>query len=184
VVDLEADKWLYGSPFHAQADDAHADRPLAEVRAETRHKAADKLKEAGITQPADILAFLADGTAGSDGHLIGWSTPRCCQPGETEDAAFRLTLDTFPAEAPQDCESYIGGKALGYALTLHDGQDNAELHRDGATLPKSRGCPVAYRIYAVVSPFERDEPRVAIISSYPFGFEGPDRRFLAVPIDR
>ena len=77
----------------------------------------------------------------------------------------------------------IGKKALGYALSLHDGQNVTEAHRDEATLPKSRGCPVAYRIYAVVSPFERADPRVAIISSYPFGFEGPDRRFLAVPLE-
>jgi predicted secreted protein len=51
-------------------------------------------------------------------------------------------------------------------------------------LPKSRGCPTDYRLYAVVAPFQQAEPRIALISSYPFGFEGPDRRFLAVPLDR
>ena len=60
---------------------------------------------------------------------------------------------------------------------------SGELHKDGDTLPKSRRCPQDYRLYAVVAPFEQFRPRVAIISSYPFGFEGVDRRFLAVPID-
>ena len=65
-----------------------------------------------------------------------------------------------------------------------------ELHADGDTLPKSRRCTLDYTIYAVVQPFENywadgfDSRRVAIIASYPFGFEGVDRRFLAVPIDR
>ena len=61
---------------------------------------------------------------------------------------------------------------------------------DGDVLPSSRGCTLDYRIYAVVGPFSEyygvdfTARRVAIIASYPFGFEGVNRRFLAVPIDR
>jgi predicted secreted protein len=51
-------------------------------------------------------------------------------------------------------------------------------------LPKSRGCPVDYRLYAVVAPFQQLAPRIAFVSLYRYGFEGPDRRFLAVPLDR
>jgi predicted secreted protein len=68
-------------------------------------------------------------------------------------------------------------------LTAPDGTTE-DIHHDGATLPKSRGCPMDYRLYAVVTPFEQATPRIALISIYPFGFEGPDRRFLAVPLDR
>ena len=42
-----------------------------------------------------------------------------------------------------------------------------------------------YRIYAVVMPADfggLQNAGVAIISTYPFGFEGPDRRFIAVPL--
>jgi hypothetical protein len=61
---------------------------------------------------------------------------------------------------------------------------------DGDVLPSSRGCTLDYRIYAVVEPYGEyyginfNARRVAIIASYPFGFEGVDRRFLAVPIDK
>lgn len=56
------------------------------------------------------------------------------------------------------------------------------IHRD-EVLPKSRGCVLDYRLYAVVIP-GLDAPQgtgVAVVSTYPGGFEGPDRRFLAVP---
>ncbi len=79
---------------------------------------------------------------------------------------------------------------VGYNLYYQDRLGVKELHMDSDVLPKSRGCTLDYRIYAVVEPFPDyyaegfASRRVAIIASYPFGFEGVDRRFLAVPIDR
>jgi predicted secreted protein len=185
VVDLVADKWMYGSPFHAQANDTNWDRPLADVRAEAMGKAKDKLDEVKISRPVEILALLGDGVPDADGKQMVWRHTQCCMPGQTEDTDFTLTLETFPAKGADNCQdSYAEGMGVvGYGLTVRYGEESTELHRDGATLPKSRGCTLDYRLYAVVSPFEDGFHRVAIISSYPFGFEGPDRRFLAVPID-
>lgn len=185
VVDLVADKWMYGSPFHAQADDANWDRPLADVRAEAMGKAKDKLDEVKIDTPAEVLALLGDGVPGADGKQMTWRHPMCCGPGQTEDGDFMLTLETFPAKSGDGCEtSYAEGMdVVGYALKISHAGESTELHRDGGTLPRSRRCTLDYRLYAVVSPFEGGLNRVAIISSYPFGFEGPDRRFIAVPID-
>jgi predicted secreted protein len=181
VVDLPADKWTYGSPFRAQAAEEAPDTPLAAVRAEAMGKAGDKLGPLGIAVPAEILVLVGDGVGGG-AKSLSWSTPRCCGPGETEDAVLTLSLDTFPAGSPQDCAGLIGHKALGYALQFTEAGQTSELHRDGATLPRSRGCPLDYRLHAVLAPFGQGRPLVAILSVYPFGFEGPDRRFLAVPI--
>lgn len=182
VVDLPADKWIYGSPFHAQAPETEPDRPLADIRAEAMGKAAEKLDPLGVVVPAEILALIGDGVA-DEGKVLSWSTPACCGPGQTQDDGLSLGLDTFPADSPMACEGLIGDKALGYVLSFSRDGESAELHRDGAVLPRSRGCPLDYRLYAVLAPFEQAQPRVAIVSVYPFGFEGPDRRFLAVPID-
>jgi predicted secreted protein len=184
VVDLVADKWMYGSPFHARADESW-DRPLADVRAEAMGKAKDKLKEVGIGRPAEILVLLGDGVPDADGKTMVWRHPLCCGPGQTEDTDFKLTLEIFPAKSGDGCEtSYAEGMSVvGYALTVNYADQSVELHRDGEVLPKSRGCALDYRLYAVLRPFEESFHRVAIVSSYPFGFEGPDRRFLAVPID-
>ncbi|MDO8358974.1 MAG: DUF2259 domain-containing protein [Devosia sp.] len=181
VVDLPADKWLYGSPFNAQAEDE--DTTLAEMRAAALKKAGDKLEETGITVPAEILALRGDGVSEGDGKTLGFSRPACCGPIPQGPEDYTLTLETFPADSPEDCVGLTGEKGLGYALRFDDGETVRELHRD-AKLPKSRGCPLDYRLYAVVQPFEQTGSYVAIVSSYPFGFEGPDRRFLAVPIDQ
>ena len=91
-----------------------------------------------------------------------------------------LELDVFDLPSSEDC-AIIDNATKGFALTL----DGIELTRDANTIPKSRGCVMDYRLYAVVQPADFDglqTPGVAIISVFPYGFEGPDRRFIAVPL--
>jgi len=184
IVDLPADKWVYASPYRAQADETNTDRPLADVRAEARAAAEEKLEPLAIGEPADILVLLGDGVANADGKQLTFSIPSWGPPGATQEGSeSTLSLTTFPADSPEPCEDYIGQKAVGYALALDENGQTRELHRD-KVLPKSRGCTLDYRLYAVVERFSGGRGRVAILSSYPFGFEGPDRRFLAVPLDR
>jgi predicted secreted protein len=184
VIDLVADKWTYGSPFLVRATEDNPDRPLDEVRAEARQKAKDKLDEVKIGEPVEMLALIGDGVPSDDGRTLLFSVPSCCGPGQTQDDRLTLTLSSFPAGSTADCESILGHKAMGYALTLGDGSKTIELHRDGASIPRTRGCVMDYRLYGVIAPLSGQGPRLAIISVYPFGFEGPDRRFLVTPIDR
>ena len=186
VVDLAADKWVYGSPFSVDAvEDADPEaKPLAQVRAEALAKAQEKLKPLKIGTPAQILALNGDGERGDVKQMRFW-TPNCCQPDSTEDTAFTLKLTTLPAKGADDCQdSYAEGQSVvGFTLTFDDGSGEALLHRDGDTLPKSRGCTLDYGLYAVAAQMDSGGSRVAIVESWPFGFEGPDRRFIAVPID-
>lgn len=184
IVDLPADKWVYASPYRAQADEIDTDRPLADVRAEARAMAEEKLGPLAIGAPADVLVLLGDGVADADGKEVTFAIPSWGPPGATQEGSeSTLTLTTYPADSPEPCADYIGQKAVGYALSLEENGQTRELHRD-KVLPKSRGCPLDYRLYGVVERFDGGGGRVALISSYPFGFEGPDRRFLAVPLDR
>lgn len=182
VIDLPADKWTYGSPFTVEEGGDAADTPpLAQTRAKALAKAQEKLKPLKIGTPAEILVLLGDGVPDADGKSTVFANTMCCNPGATENGRFTLTLKTFPAELNEDYCTDMD--SVGYSLAFNDGATTTMLHQDGATLPKSRGCTLDYRLYAVVAPFEGEGSRVAIISSYPFGFEGPDRRFLVVPID-
>ena len=99
-----------------------------------------------------------------------------------------LILSLRSAQSDEDyCQDM---NPVGFILAYQDQNGVRELHADGDVLPKSRGCTLDYRIYAVVEPFSEyygdgfTSRRVAIIATYPFGFEGVDRRFLAVPIDK
>jgi predicted secreted protein len=184
VVDLSNDSWVSGTPFltdqAGDTDDVAPDLPA--IRAKTAGLAAPILASLKIDVPATILALLGDGVAAADGKAMSAAFPSCCGPGDTDATqALTLNLSTFAAKSPVDCPV---DEAFGYALTANfaDGS-SSELHRDGDTLPKSRSCPQDYRLYAIFSPFEQFGPRVALVSSYPFDFEGTSRRFLAIPID-
>lgn len=186
VIDLVADKWLAGSPFEAQAD--NEERSLAEIRLAALGKAQGAFDSHRIGVPIEILALIGEGEATETGTRLYWSTPACCGVGATEPDAQSLILTLRGIESG---DAYCRDmQPVGYKLSYQDADGVRALHEDGDTLPKSRGCTLDYRIHAVVQPFsgyygEGFTPRrVAIIASYPFGFEGVDRRFLAVPIDR
>jgi predicted secreted protein len=179
VLDLPADKWVSGSPFRARVDDEAAKQN--DARAAAAELAQPTVDQLGITEPADLIAMNGDGEAGN-GTDLAFGAPGYF-PNDPQ-GSYKLTLEVFPAPAAEDCAG-LGIDALGYALTLEADAETRELHRD-KTLPKSRGCPQTYRIYGVAAPLNASAPSgyVAIIASYPFGFEGPDRRFIAVPLDK
>jgi len=183
IVDLLADKWVDGSPFTVEEGGDAADTPpLAQTRAKALAKAQEKLKPLKITTPVEIMSLLGDGVPDTDGRSMVFAVPMCCGPGQMDDTRLSLALTTFPAKLDEDYCTEMN--PVGYSLAYNDGTATKVLHKDGDILPKSRGCTLDYRLYAVVQPFDGRGGQVAIISSYPFGFEGPDRRFLAVPIDQ
>lgn len=176
VVDLPADKWVAGTPYHVLLDNEEAD--VADARNAAIEQAEAKLDELEIDVAAQAIAHNGDGETG-DGHELSFGRPGYGL--EPPQDVVSLTLETFDAASPLDCSTFMGEEAKGFALHL----DGEEVHRDGGTLPRSRGCTMDYRIYAVVQPAEwsgADGGMLAVISTYPFGFEGPDRRFLVVPL--
>ena len=175
VLDLPADKWV-GTPVRIRDDSE--DARIADVRAEAAAKAAGALEQNDITFPAMIVALNADGEPDAAAYSLRFGQPGYgLEPVQDEHL---LDVETFDLPSGEDC-AIIDNETKGFALKL----DGAELRRDSGTVPKSRGCPMDYRIYAVVAPADIDAnpaPDIAIISVYPFGFEGPDRRFIAVPL--
>lgn len=180
VLDLPADKWAAGSPFRTRIDDEAA--TLAKARERAAEAARPAIARLGIGEAVELVAVNADGEPG-DGTYLTFGAPGYL-PNDPQ-GAFTLTMDIFSAQSPEACESLLAQRAKGFALTLNDGQGEREIFRDGV-LPRSRGCPTTYRIYGVVAPQYATPPAgyVAIIATYPFGFEGPDRRFIAIPLDR
>lgn len=178
VLDVVADRWVPGAPFSVRLDDEI--EQLAKARTEARAKAAGVLEDFNISQPVDLLALNGDGEPG-DGLTLSYGYAGY---GMTEAAEVKtLTLDTFPLESmAMPCGDYTEEATVGFALL----RDGIELHRD-TSLPRSRGCALGYKLYAVTAPAFFDPPdpaMVAIISVYPLGFEGPDRRFIAVPLGK
>jgi predicted secreted protein len=186
VVDLANDKWTYGTPFEVQAEDE--EKSLTEVRAEAIAKAQDKLDEYKIDVPVQILALNGDGMGKDRGTNLSWSTPACCSPAQIQADAFSLILSLRSIASTEPyCQDM---SPVGFNLEYQDQNGVRTLNADGDELPKSRGCTLDYSIYAVVAPFSEyyadgfTRRSVAVIATYPFGFEGVDRRFMVVPIDK
>ena len=179
VVDLSTDSWVVGTPIREQADDEGLS--LNQIRAEVQLQAKPDIEGFGIDVPAEYAALLGDGAPGADGKSLRFGSPGY-GPGEVS-GDYQLRLSTFPTTAASPCAEWFSVDPMGYQLVIADNGNERLIHRDGA-LPRSRGCPVTYRLHGVVLPFNAGSisDAVALISVYPGGFEGPDRRFIAVPL--
>lgn len=181
VVDLIADKWV-GTPVRVRLDDETASLPAA--REQAMEQAKGMLDKAALTTPAEVLLLNANGEVGADGTEVAFG-----MFGNGLDDVrntFKLSLATFDSTSTEPCASYgMEDPVQGFALTLSDEAGNsAEIYRDGS-VPASRGCVSDYRIHAVLGPFPAGlsaSPMVAVISVYSLGFEGPDRRFVTIPV--
>lgn len=182
LIDLKDDVWVVGTPVRVQAKSET--ETLSDIRASANANAAQRLKDFGIGAAAQLLAANGDGALDTNGKSLRFGLAGL-SPGVV-DGKFELLLESFEAPTNTPCVDWFGMTPLGFALTLrniNDGGAAVEAHRDDS-LPRSRGCPVAYWLSAVYAPLDARDlgQAVAIVSSFPRGFEGPDRRFLAVPL--
>jgi predicted secreted protein len=183
VVDLDFDRWADGTPVRVLINQEGDNQPPV-TRA--RRQAAD--------QAAAVIKSLE---VGLPGVVLG-SNP----PTEINDEAYQLTvqehfnltspehkltfnLQIFDAKSAEPCPD-PAQKPKGFALAVARGfEPRRELHRD-TLLPDSRGCPVGYGISDVIrfdADFSGKSPRlVTLVHVYRTGFEGPDVRFIAVPV--
>jgi predicted secreted protein len=180
VVDLAEDAWVTGTPIRVRHEDETA--TLAQVRAESADQLAPILADLDITAPVEVLAQNGDGD-----HEASFGQLRFGVPGYGRDATrsdYRLSLAERIAQSPLPCADWFSQPPMGLLLTLDEiGGESRIVHHD-ERVPRSRGCAQEYRLYSVVQPgwAQSVDSAVAIVSVYPGGFEGPDRRFLAVPL--
>jgi predicted secreted protein len=179
VVNLDTDSWALGTPIRVRANDETT--PLSQVRAEAQAKASENLEALDIDLPAELVALAGDGVPGEDAQTLRFGAPGYSPGAVTGD--YELRLSSFATTAVAPCAEWFSVDPMGYQLVIASAGKERLIHRDEA-LPRSRGCPVTYRLYGVALPFNAGsvEAAVALVSVYPGGFEGPDRRFLAVPL--
>lgn len=179
VIDLADDVFVPGTPVSLRIDSE--DATLAEARAQNAGDAESVLARFAIGAPAEILVLNGDGAIEPDFRRLRFGVPGYGQAEPRSDIT--LVLDTHETTAPHPCEDWFARSPQGFALTLEQEGETRLVHRD-ERLPRSRGCALDYRLYSVVQPgWAQDiDAAVALIAVYAGGFEGPDRRFIAVPL--
>ena len=177
-LDITADKFLAGTPIRVRIDDEES---IAKIRGIARAKAGPLIDQYRLTEnPGVMVAYNPPSEVDSDPHKVRYYPYLSAQPGGLTNTLELKTRDFPPS---QDCLN-MTGSYVGFTLTLTEYQAqpfDKVLHAD-STVPKSRNCPNEYRIGAVVSSEAAEATPIAMIMVGSFGFEGNDRRWIAVPI--
>lgn len=180
VVDVVEDRWVIGTPIDVQADIDST--PLQDVRRTARDQAQPRLDSLHIYRAADVLAYIGSGAFDTKGLSLDFGVPNLFDQSEP-DVRYTLAMEIFKTSSAAPCMDWFGEIATGFSLNLIDESQDKRVYADDI-LPRSRGCPVTYKIAGVYAPFQAEDlsRAMALISVFPRGFEGPDRRFIAVPI--
>ncbi len=174
VVDLDKDSFAAG-PFRVRLENELAS--VGDALAQARDQASSALRSLSISEPARLAAADPPDEEDTDTKSLSF---RPVQASPAISEFVRLSLETFPLPPPSGCEDL--GEMVGFALSLQSGDGAEEVYRD-KTIPKSRNCPLDYQVSGVWMPMDPDPDRaVAMISVMSFGFEGRDRRLIAVPV--
>lgn len=178
-IDIEEDKFLPGTPIRVHVEE---EGPLGKVRETARAKAAALATKYQLADnPGVIVAYNAPSEIDSDPHKVRFQSYVSAPPhGYTNTLV--LSEKDFPISA--DCAGFADSyKGFTLRLTEYQGQAMDKIVHDDTSVPKSRLCPNDYRIGAVISSEIREAPLVAMILVGSYGFEGNDRRWIAVPVN-
>jgi predicted secreted protein len=177
LIDTRTDAWVEGSPYRVLLKDERA--KLQWARREVTAKAGNALREHVISHPGTLLASNPPGELSTDPHEVSVN-PRFAVPSVREPWRFRLTEKAIPVAR---CTDLLGGPTKGYRATVTPFGGGERVLHDDMSVPESRGCFMGYALSDVIMFDPGDGPRVFVllVSVYSFGFEGPDRRFIAVP---
>ena len=184
VLDIQKDEWVKGTPLKVLLEDETMS--VLAVRAKAKKDSAEILNFFTIDTDAEFLAANPFTEVIADRSKLTFHDHYNNAMGmygtADNQGSWDLTTSKTTVPLPEGCEDDIG--VVGFKLELKNGKTGAlqVLHEDKA-LPKSRSCAVGYDIEAVVQPAGGSESGqlVAIIGVYRRGFEGADRRFIAVP---
>ncbi|MGV8839227.1 MAG: DUF2259 domain-containing protein [Bauldia sp.] len=176
VIDTTTDTWVTGTPVRVRLENENA--TVAEARAQARAGAATALASRSIGEPGRILLSNPLTEVVPDPLVAEFQTfaysPRLSETNLLTVAEYPLYLKA--------CDFGLGD-TMGFELTLRTVTGEVRtLHRDTA-IPASRACPIGYGISDVIG-FDGvpggEVTIIVILNVFQIGFEGPDRRFIAI----
>ena len=178
-IDIAEDKFLPGTPIRIRAEE---EAPLSKIRDMARAKAEPLMAKYKLADnPGVIVAYNPPSEIDSNPTTLRFKSSVSLPPyGYTNT----LVLSTKDFPTPQTCAGFADSyKGFTLKLTEYQGQPTSKVIHEDTDVPASRLCPLDYSIGAVVSSETREETMIAMILVHSYGFEGPDRRWIAVPVD-
>jgi predicted secreted protein len=172
LISTAKDSWVAGTPVRVRIDDEAA--TLRTARDLALSQAQPLLLEHNIVAEGRHVLHNPI-TEITDAHNAEFLL-RAFSPLQT--AGWMISIEEFPL--PSECPD-IGATIVGFDLWLGSPLAGPRQLNHDTGIPDSRGCPVGYGISDVIA-FDRPNEAVVIIllNLFTLGFEGPDRRFLAI----
>jgi predicted secreted protein len=187
IIDLETDSWAEGTPIRVRLEDEG--QSLEGARRKAKDDGRRHLQAAGIEDNARVLASNSVYQEAEDPRQMifrsFYTTFGHLEPVDHEDDnVISLQLEEVVLPTPEGCP--VGDTPMaGFVLKAKRGsQAYQEVHRD-TKIPSSRGCPLKYSLSDAVVFSAADgqtQRMVVLVNVFSLGFEGADRRFLAVPV--
>lgn len=178
VIDTKNNIWVGESPFEVLLKDEQAS--LMEARVQGRAKATSALLEYGIklrgmalaSNPVTELDANPSRVRVNPRHTVNQIEP-----------ALEIRLNSYSV-ATARCRQFTQETIRGFRLTIGRPNKRQETVHQDARIPKSRGCPLKYAIREVFAyrPAESEPVVIVLVSVFRLGFEGPDVRYIAVPL--
>lgn len=175
VIAAADDDWVGGTPVRVRLDDEMAE--LSQARAQALQQATPILQQYAIGTPGYLVVTNPTTETSADPHYVSFRP----HPTLPTAGGYQLTLEEYALPAP-DCPDR-GQPFTGFRLTLGRPNGSASVINQDARIPSSRRCPLSYGISDVLTfyPAPAAAPVIAVlINVFSVGFEGPDRRFVAV----
>lgn len=175
IIDVDSDSWVSGSPFRVRLDDENA--TLETARAQARTRAQGMLAQFGIGTDGRLVASNPVTETSADPFRVAfhWS------PYITHEQPWNLALAQVSSAVPSGCPPEFGPF---FRLRLNLDRPDFPLRAlvEDVAIPASRGCPVGYSISDVILYPSENTPMtmVVLVNVLTVGFEGPDRRYIAV----
>jgi len=179
-IETGTDRFVAGTPIRVLSEEQ--DASVEDARAEARQLGAEIVDEDELAANRGFTAAANAVTEISADPFAVEVNPRPVFPPIDAPLAIRLEEIAFPV--PENC-AFAAERHVGFRLlkVSHEAGVATELLHEDDGVPKSRSCPLGYRIGAVQTFFPKGgEPVfVVMIAVRRVGFEGPDHRWIAVP---
>jgi len=202
IIDTSTDQFVGGKPILVVDGSEESTLTLEQARAQAAAQAAPILAKYAIAArgertASDRFTFPDDMVGYNDISRLEQVSQKWLSPLYDETEISTIQLEPILADSKTDCSASFDetqqgapalqgdkiGKALGFRLTLQgqDGKPFKLLHED-KTVPGSRNCPTSYSLSESYKFTPDGKPAViaVLVQRFSQGFEGRDRRFIAV----
>ena len=179
VININSDTWAKGTPIRVNFGEDVA--PVSKARNAAMEKAKPILDKLKISEPGLLLASNPVTEIVANPRRIDFYRNKNL---ESPDKKVSYVLKEISFPLSQRCKTFGLEKEKGFALSItKGGAPLAEVYKD-KLVPATRNCPSKYALSDVIEFNVPSGPtrHIVLIHRFSVGFEGPDTRFIAVPV--